>query len=131
MRKFGCHNVSSQAVISALCVPITVDHIHDADPPDGRRAESEQEWRKESAMKANVGDWLVIKGTTTERSDQRGLITEVHSADGSPPYVVRWLATGHVATVVPGPDAIVVTPEEQEAADERAQERAAHRGTND
>jgi hypothetical protein len=24
-----------------------------------------------------------------------------------------------------------VTPEEQEAADERAQERAAHRGTND
>src|ERR1700732_4195857 len=96
-----------------------------ADP--GRRAESEQECRKESAMKANVGDWLVIKGTTTERSDQRGLITEVHSADASPPYVVRWLATGHVATVVPGPDAIVVTPEEQEAADERAQERAAHR----
>jgi hypothetical protein len=44
-------------------------------------------------MKANVGDSLVIKGTTTERSDQRGLITEVHSADGSPPYVVRWLAT--------------------------------------
>jgi hypothetical protein len=35
-----------------------------------------------------------------------------------------------VGTVVPGPDAIVVTPEEQEAADERAQERAAHRGTN-
>ena len=52
-------------------------------------------------------------------------------ADGSPPYVVRWLATGHVATVVPGPDAIVVTPEEQEPADQRAQERAAHRGTND
>src|SRR6202022_1679865 len=98
-----------------------------ADP--GRRAESEQEWR-ESAMKANVGDWLVIKGTTTERSDQRGLITEVLSADGSPPYVVRWLATGHVATVVPGSDAIVVTPEQQEAAEERAQERAAHRGTN-
>ena len=71
-------------------------------------------------MKANVGDWLVIKGTTTERSEQRGLITEVHSADGSPPYVVRWLATGHVATVVPGLDAIVVTPEEQEAAEERA-----------
>src|SRR5271170_4149903 len=86
-----------------------------ADP--GRGAESEQGCRKESAMKANVGDWLVIKGTTTERSDQRGLITEVHSADGSPPYVVRWLATGHVATVVPGSDAIVVTPEDQEAAE--------------
>jgi hypothetical protein len=108
---------------------MAVLHHTAADP--GRRAQSERGCRKESAMKANVGDWLVIKGTTTERSDQRGLITEVHSADGSPPYVVRWLATGHVATVVPGPDAIVVTPEEQEAADERAQERAAHRGTNE
>jgi hypothetical protein len=82
-------------------------------------------------MKAKVGDWLVIKGRTTERSEQRGLVTEVHSADGSPPYVVRWLATGHVATVVPGPDAIVVTPQEQQAADERAQDRAAHRLSNE
>ena len=82
-------------------------------------------------MKAEVGDWLVVKGTTVEQPDQRGLITEVRSADGSPPYVVRWLATGHVATVVPGADAIVVTPGEQEAADDRAQERAAHRGSND
>jgi hypothetical protein len=80
-------------------------------------------------MKANVGDYLIIKGTTTERSDQRGVITEVHSADGSPPYVVRWLATAHVTTVFPGPDAIVVTPEEQQAADLRAQERAAHHAT--
>ena len=58
-------------------------------------------------------------------ADQRGLITEVHSADGSPPYVVRWLATGHVATVFPGPDAMIVTPEEQKVADERARSRAA------
>jgi hypothetical protein len=74
-------------------------------------------------MKANVGDWLVIKGTTTELADQRGLITEVHSADGSPPYVVRWLATGHEATVFPGSDAVIVTPEEQEQADERPRSR--------
>ena len=60
-------------------------------------------------MKANVGDWLVVKGTTVDRPDQRGLITEVHSSDGSPPYVVRWLDTDHVATVFPGPDAVVVT----------------------
>src|ERR1700682_2650872 len=75
------------------------------------------------AMKANVGDWLVIKGTTTERSDQRGLITEVHSAGGAPPYGVRWLATGNEATVFPGSDAIVVTQEGQEQADERARAR--------
>ena len=70
-----------------------------------------------------VGDWLVIKGTTIDRPDQRGLITEVHSADGSPPYVVHWLETDHVATVFPGPDAVIVTAEEQEAADKRAQHR--------
>jgi hypothetical protein len=78
---------------------------------------------KEWAMKAKVGDWLVIKGTTVERSDQRGVITEVRSADGSPPYTVRWLTTGHVATVFPGTDAVVVTPAEQEAADKRARSR--------
>lgn len=74
-------------------------------------------------MKAKIGDWLVIKGTTIDLPDQRGLITEVHSSDGSPPYVVRWLETEHVATVFPGPDAVVVTAEEQEEADERAQHR--------
>ncbi len=75
-------------------------------------------------MKARVGDWLVIKGTTIDKPDKRGLITEVHSEDGSPPFVVRWLDTGHVATVFPGPDAVIVTPEEQKAADERARSRA-------
>jgi hypothetical protein len=75
------------------------------------------------AMKAKVGDWLVIKGTTVERSDQRGVITEVRSADGSPPYTVRWLTTGHMATVFPGADAVVVTAAEQEAADKRARAR--------
>lgn len=74
-------------------------------------------------MKAKVGDWLVIKGTTVDRHDQRGLITEVHSDDGSPPYVVRWLDTDHLATVFPGPDAVVVTAAEQIAADEKAQRR--------
>jgi Domain of unknown function (DUF1918) len=74
-------------------------------------------------MKANVGDWLVVKGTTTELADQRGLITEVHGADGAPPYVVRWLASGHVATVFPGSDALIVTAAEQQQADERARQR--------
>lgn len=60
-------------------------------------------------MKANVGDYLVVKGTTTERHDQHAEIIEVRSQDGSPPYVVRWLVTGHEATVYPGSDAVVVT----------------------
>jgi len=70
-------------------------------------------------MKAKVGDFSVVEGTTNEKHDQRGVITEVRSADGSPPYVVRWLATDHVATVYPGPDALIVTPAEQEASDAR------------
>ncbi len=74
-------------------------------------------------MKAKAGDWLVIKGTTIDQPDQRGLITEIHSADGAPPYVVRWLATDHEATVFPGPDALVVTAAEQAAADKRARQR--------
>lgn len=74
-------------------------------------------------MKADVGDWLVIKGTTTELADQRGVITEVRGADGAPPYVVRWLASGHEATVFPGCDALVVTAAEQERADDRARHR--------
>lgn len=76
-------------------------------------------------MKAKVGDWLVMKGLTIDQREQRGLITEVHSGDGSPPYVVHWLDTDHVATVFPGPDAVVVTAAEQRAADERATRRVA------
>lgn len=74
-------------------------------------------------MKAKVGDWLVIKGTTIDQRDQRGLITEVHTSDGSPPYMVRWLETDHLATVFPGPDAVIVTAAELKEADERAQQR--------
>lgn len=74
-------------------------------------------------MKAHVGDWLVVKGAAVDRPDLRGLITEVHSSDGAPPYVVRWLDSGRLATVFPGPDAIVVTAEEQARADENARRR--------
>ena len=74
-------------------------------------------------MKANVGDWLVMNSVTVGQPKQRGLITEVHSADGSPPFMVRWLDSDHVAMVFPGPDAIVVTAAEQAAADERTMRR--------
>ncbi|MGB8208032.1 MAG: DUF1918 domain-containing protein [Mycobacterium sp.] len=76
-------------------------------------------------MNANVGDWLVVKGRTNEQAEQRGIITELRAADGSPPYMVRWLGTGHEALVFPGPDAVVVAPAEQQAADERARSRFA------
>jgi Domain of unknown function (DUF1918) len=82
--------------------------------------------RRERAMKAQVGDFLVVKGTTAEQHDQHAEIIEVRAEDGSPPYVVRWLVTGHEATVYPGCDAVVVTAAEHAEAEQRAAERAAH-----
>jgi hypothetical protein len=79
---------------------------------------------RERAMKAKVGDFLVVKGTTTERHDQHAEIIEVRSQDGSPPYVVRWLVSDHEATVYPGSDALVVTAAEHTQAAERASARA-------
>ena len=74
-------------------------------------------------MHAKPGDWLVIKGPRTGAPEQHGRILEVHSADGTPPYVVRWTADDHVSTVFPGPDAVVLTAGEEQAAEDRARTR--------
>ncbi|QUQ64070.1 DUF1918 domain-containing protein [Kutzneria sp. CA-103260] len=60
-------------------------------------------------MHANTGDWLVIKSATLDRPPRRGLITEVHGFDGTPPYVVRWTDNDREAIVFPGPDAHIET----------------------
>ncbi|MGW5718603.1 DUF1918 domain-containing protein [Amycolatopsis sp. NPDC003865] len=74
-------------------------------------------------MHAQPGDWLVVKGPRVDAPEQRGRILEVHSADGTPPYVVRWTADDHVSTVFPGPDAVVLTAGEEQAAEDRARTR--------
>jgi hypothetical protein len=76
-------------------------------------------------MKAKVGDWLVMKGFSVDTPDKRGMITDVRNDDGSPPYVVHWLDSDHVATVFPGSDAIIMTAAEQHAADVHANRRMA------
>lgn len=53
----------------------------------------------------------------------------MRSADGSPPYVVRWLVNGHETTVYPGSDAVVVTATEHAEAEKRAAARAGHAAT--
>lgn len=58
-------------------------------------------------MWAKVGDRLVLEGTRVGDRRRVGVITEVRHADGTPPYVVRWLDDGHEALVFPGPDARV------------------------
>lgn len=76
-------------------------------------------------MKAKPGDWLVIKGTVLDAPDTVGQILEVRSADGGPPYLVRWTHNDHEALVFPGPDAHVLTASAMEAADEQRRTRLA------
>jgi hypothetical protein len=64
-------------------------------------------------MKAEAGDWLVVKGPVLDHGGRRGLIVAVRHEDGTPPYVVRWLDSGHEALVFPGPDAHVVKAEDE------------------
>ena len=56
-------------------------------------------------MKASVGDRLVEQGLHVGDARRVGIITELRHGDGSPPYLVRWLDTGHESLVYPGPDA--------------------------
>jgi hypothetical protein len=51
-------------------------------------------------MKAHVGDRLITGGSDSARACT---IVGLHHPDGSPPYVVRWLADGHIALMFPGP----------------------------
>jgi Domain of unknown function (DUF1918) len=55
-------------------------------------------------MYAHIGDRLVIDGDPP----RAGVIIGVPHDDGSPPYVVKWLADGHIAMVSPDQFARVV-----------------------
>jgi hypothetical protein len=41
-------------------------------------------------------------------SDRIGLVIGLRNADGSPPYVIKWLSSGHIALVFPGPYARIL-----------------------
>ena len=49
-------------------------------------------------MRARVGDTLVVSGSHA----RTGLIVRVVGQNGAPPYVIKWLADGHIAMVTPG-----------------------------
>jgi hypothetical protein len=55
-------------------------------------------------MRAHLGDTLIVEGDHA----RTGLIIGVPHTDGSPPYIVKWLADGHIAMVSPGEFARVV-----------------------
>ena len=70
-------------------------------------------------MRAKVGDWLIVEGDVA----RTGLIISVPHPDGSPPYIVKWQAGGHIAMVSPGDFARVV-PAEDAAHDDSTAHRA-------
>lgn len=67
-------------------------------------------------MHANPGDWLIVKTRGGDGRERRAAILAV-SADGSPPYTVRWMDDGHEAIVFPGSDAEIVSAAGQAEAD--------------
>jgi hypothetical protein len=61
-------------------------------------------------MRARIGDRLVVG------ADRIGEVVGVPSADGSPPYIVKWLNGGHIAMVFPDQYARVIPAGESVAA---------------
>jgi hypothetical protein len=53
--------------------------------------------RKGVVMRARAGDMLVVPG----RKTRAGRIVSVVGKNGAPPYVIKWLADGHIAMVTP------------------------------
>ena len=76
-------------------------------------------------MRAQPGDWLVVEASSEERHARPAEIRAVDAADGSPPYWVRWLDTGHEGLFFPGPDARVVSAVAQAEIDRVTTKRAA------
>ena len=58
-------------------------------------------------MQAVAGDKLIVHSHHNGEPDRSGEILEVHGAEGTPPYLVRWDDDGRVGLVFPGPDASV------------------------
>jgi hypothetical protein len=69
------------------------------------------------ALRAEVGDTLVIDDGGTVGLPRIGTIIAVIGRDGSPPYLVHWLAGEYESRILPGPGARV---EKQRAASRRA-----------
>ncbi|HUY45420.1 MAG TPA: DUF1918 domain-containing protein [Streptosporangiaceae bacterium] len=57
-------------------------------------------------MRAAVGDELVVRGRHVDDHDREGVIIEIHGADGSPPYLVRW-GDGRESVFFPSTDTVV------------------------
>jgi hypothetical protein len=69
---------------------------------------------RRSAVKAKVGDKIVVKAHHVGEPDRDAVVLEVRGADGEPPYLVRWAMDGHEGLFFPSSDASVVHYEHPE-----------------
>jgi Domain of unknown function (DUF1918) len=76
-------------------------------------------------MQAEMGDRLIANGDP----DRVGLVIAVPHADGTPPYIIKWLSTGHIAMVSPGQFSRIL-PAEHPATGSADHKDAAWSGTN-
>jgi hypothetical protein len=53
-------------------------------------------------MNAQVGDWVVVESVHLGGARRIGQVTEVRHADGTPPYVVRWIDDDRETLFFPG-----------------------------
>jgi hypothetical protein len=63
---------------------------------------------RRSAVKAKVGDKIVVKGHHLDEPDREAVVLEVRGTDGEPPYLVQWAMDGHEGLFFPSSDASVV-----------------------
>jgi len=63
-------------------------------------------------MKAHSGDWLVVHSHTDSGPVRTAEIIAT-GVDGTPPYTVRWVEDDRESVVFPGPDAQIVSADEQ------------------
>jgi hypothetical protein len=68
-------------------------------------ARREHSFARPPVLRAQVGDMLVIDQGSAAGVPRIGEIIGVLSADGSPPYLVRWLVGDYESTIQPGPGA--------------------------
>jgi len=62
---------------------------------------------RELTMHASVHDRITVLAPHVGGPNRDGEILEVHGADGTPPYLVRWSDTGHEALYFPESDAVI------------------------
>jgi hypothetical protein len=62
-----------------------------------------------AAVKAAVGDVIIVASVKLGGKVRQGTVVEVRSVDGSPPFLVQWADGGQPGLVFPGPDAHVLS----------------------